>query len=206
MVNLESIDPLKVDFRVPEIYMKQVQVGQSLRSAASTRCPGKTYEGKVSPINPLVDAAGRAIVIRAQVRNQDTSLRPGMFARVRLITKDEQDALVAAGAGDGAAGRRAVRVPRRRRQGRAHEGRDRSAPRRRVEVIRGVAPGETVVTAGQMKIRDGAPVTLAAQSPSAGASGRAAVQSADDGAPPAKPTAVGGRARTPQVLALGRRG
>ena len=45
-------------------------------------------------INPLVDAGGRAIVIRAQVRNADTALRPGMFARVRLITKDERDTLV----------------------------------------------------------------------------------------------------------------
>ena len=43
--------------------------------------PGKTVEGKVFAVNPLVDAAGRAVVIRAMVRNPDTSLRPGMFAR-----------------------------------------------------------------------------------------------------------------------------
>ena len=42
----------------------------------------------------LVDAAGRAIVIRAQVKNQDSALRPGMFARVRLITRTERDALM----------------------------------------------------------------------------------------------------------------
>ncbi len=93
MVNLESIDPLKVDFRVPEIYLKQVQVGQTLQVTLDA-LPGKTYEGKVFAINPLVDAAGRAIVIRAQVSNADTALRPGMFARVRLLTKDELDALV----------------------------------------------------------------------------------------------------------------
>jgi len=56
--------------------------------------PGKTFEGKVFAVNPLIDAAGRSVVIRALVRNQDTSLRPGMFARVRLITRDAQDALV----------------------------------------------------------------------------------------------------------------
>ena len=58
IVNLESIDPLKVDFRVPEIYMRQVQVGQALEVTLDA-LPGKTYEGRVFAINPLVDAAGR---------------------------------------------------------------------------------------------------------------------------------------------------
>ena len=93
MVNLEAIDPLKVDFRVPEIYLSQIRVGQSLQMTLDAM-PGKSYEGKVFAINPLVDAAGRAVVIRAQVRNQDTTLRPGMFARVRLLTHDTQEALV----------------------------------------------------------------------------------------------------------------
>ena len=72
LVNLQAIDPLKVDFRVPETFLKQVQVGQSVEVALDA-LPGKTYEGKVFALNPLVDAAGRAIVIRAQVRNQDTT-------------------------------------------------------------------------------------------------------------------------------------
>src|SRR5512141_2335235 len=93
MVNLESIDPLKVDFRVPEIYLKQVQVGQTLQISLDA-LPGRTYEGKVFAINPLVDAPGRAIVLRAMVHNPDPALRPGVFARVRLITRQEHDALV----------------------------------------------------------------------------------------------------------------
>ena len=64
LVNLESIDPLKVDFRVPEIYLRQVQVGQALEVQLDAM-PGKTFEGKVFAINPLIDAAGRAVVIRA---------------------------------------------------------------------------------------------------------------------------------------------
>src|ERR1700682_2472336 len=58
LVNLEAIDPLKVDFRVPETYLRQVQVGQSLQIALDA-LPGKTYEGKVIAVNPLIDAAGR---------------------------------------------------------------------------------------------------------------------------------------------------
>ena len=161
VVNLESIDPLKVDFRVPEIYMKQVQVGQSLQVQLDA-LPGKTFEGKVFALNPLVDAAGRSIVIRAMVRNQDTSLRPGMFARVRLITKDEQNALVIPEQAivpqgdeqfvfriaDGRANRVKIDVGQRR------DG--------MVQVTRGLDVNDVVVTAGQMKIRAGVPVNVAA--------------------------------------------
>jgi len=59
---------------VPEIYLKQVQVGQSL-AVALDAIPGKTFDGKVFALNPLFDAAGRAIVIRAVVRNTETALR-----------------------------------------------------------------------------------------------------------------------------------
>jgi len=160
MVNLESIDPLKVDFRVPEVYLKQVQVGQTLQVSLDA-LPGRSYEGSVFAINPLVDAAGRAIVIRARVRNADTALRPGMFARVRLLTKDERDALVLP---------EQALVPQGEEQyvfrvvdGKAARTKVETGQRRdgRVEVTKGVAPGETIVTAGQLKLRDGVPVTLA---------------------------------------------
>jgi membrane fusion protein (multidrug efflux system) len=162
VVNLESIDPLKVDFRVPEMYMRQVRVGQSLQVQLDA-LPGKTFEGNVVAVNPLFDAAGRSIVIRAVVRNSDTSLRPGMFARVRLITRDEQNALVIPEQAivpqgdeqyvfriaDGRASRVKIEVGQRR------DG--------KVEVLKGLSANDTVVTAGQLKIRDGVPVTLAAR-------------------------------------------
>ncbi len=159
LVNLESIDPLKVDFRVPEIYMRQVKVGQPLQVQLDA-LPGKTFEGKVFAVNPLIDAAGRSVVIRAMVRNPDTSLRPGMFARVRLITRDAQDALVLPEQAlvpqgdqqfvyrvvDGKAVRVRVDVGQRRDS--------------KVEILTGVAKDDLVVTAGQLKLRDGAPVTV----------------------------------------------
>lgn len=187
MVNLESIDPLKVDFRVPEIYLKQVQVGQKLEVSLDAM-PGRKYEGTVSAINPLVDAAGRAIVIRAQVRNADTLLRPGMFARVKLLTKDERDALVLPEQAlvpqgeeqyvfrvvDGKAARTKVELGQRRDS--------------KVEIVKGISPGETIVTAGQLKLRDGTPVTLATVAKAA------AAPKADNGSPPAKADSGAGRA------------
>ncbi len=191
VVNLESIDPLKVDFRIPEIYLKQVQVGQMLQISLDA-LPGRTYEGKVFAINPLIDAAGRAIVIRAIVHNADTALRPGMFARVRLITREERNALVLPEQAvvpqgedqyvyrvfDGKAVRTSVGVGQRR------DG--------RVEIVKGLVAGDIVVTAGQLKLRDGTRVTVAdVGSATAGTAakadnGRGLPARADPPSPPAK--------------------
>jgi len=188
MVNLESIDPLKVDFRVPENYLQQVQVGQSL-TATLDALPGKSYEGKVFALNPLVDAAGRSIVIRAIVRNPDTLLRPGMFARVSLITREEKNALVIPEQAivpqgeeqfvfrivDGKASRVKVEVGLRRDS--------------KVEIVKGLAQTDMVVTAGQLKLREGMRVTIA---PSAADKAADKAAAAPTPAPaPAQPAAVG---------------
>jgi membrane fusion protein (multidrug efflux system) len=185
VVNLESIDPLKVDFRVPEIYMRQVQVGQSL-AVTLDALPGKTYDGKVFAVNPLVDAAGRAIVIRAIVRNPDTALRPGMFARVRLFTREAKDAMVVPetalfSAGDDQLVYRVVDGKALRTKVDIGQRRDAM-----VEVLQGLGPTDVVVTAGHQKIRDGAQVQVA---------GANADPASRDAAAKAEPT--GGKALAP---------
>ncbi len=185
LVNLESIDPLKVDFRVPETFLRQVQVGQAIEVALDA-LPGKVYDGKVIALNPLVDAAGRAIVIRAQVKNQDAALRPGMFARVKLITRAEREALVLP---------EEALVPQGTDQfvfrivdGKATRVKVETGQRRdgKVEVVRGVDKGDVVVTAGQQRLRDGAPVRVAG----AGA-GADAARNAQAAAPAKVPGADG---------------
>jgi membrane fusion protein (multidrug efflux system) len=154
MVTLQAIDPLKVDFRVPETFLRQVAVGQSVEVALDA-LPGKTYEGKVFAVDPLVDAAGRAIVIRAQVRNQDTTMRPGMFARVTLITREDKQALVLP---------EEALIPQGTDQyvfrvvdSKAERVRVDTGQRRdgKVEILSGLARNDLVVTAGQLKLRDG---------------------------------------------------
>lgn len=159
MVNLEAIDPLKVDFRVPEVFYTQLRPGQSLDVALDAQ-PGRVFPGNVYAVNPLIDAAGRSVVVRATVRNPDTSLRPGMFARVRLITKDVKDALVVPEEAlvpqgedqflfrviDGRAQRIKVEIGQRRDS--------------RAEILKGIAAEDIVITAGQAKIRDGSPVKV----------------------------------------------
>jgi membrane fusion protein, multidrug efflux system len=162
MVNLEAVDPLKVDFRVPEIYLTQLSVGQTLQLTLDAM-PGKTYEGKVFAINPLIDTAGRSVVIRAQVKNQDAALRPGMFTRVRLLTRDVQEALVVPEQAIVPQGEewfvyRVVEGKARRAKVDVGQRRDGKA-----EILKGLQDGDVVVTAGQLKIREGVQVQAAAQ-------------------------------------------
>ena len=160
MVNLEALDPLKVDFRVPELALSQVKDGQLLQIALDA-IPDKVYDGRVYAINPLIDANGRSIVIRAQVPNKDGKLRPGMFARVRLFTSGSKDTMVIPEESlfpvgddkyvykvvDKKATRQKVEIGQRR------EG--------RVEIVNGLTPDDIVVTAGVIKLREGAPVSIA---------------------------------------------
>jgi membrane fusion protein (multidrug efflux system) len=160
MVNLESLDPLKVDFRVPELALSLVGSTQSLQITLDA-LPDKAYDGRVFAINPLIDANGRSIVIRAHVPNKDGKLRPGMFARVRLFTSGSKDTLVVPEEAlfplgddkyvykvvEGKATRQKIDIGQRR------EG--------RVEVVNGLGPDDVVVTAGVIKLREGVPVTVA---------------------------------------------
>lgn len=160
IANLESLDPLKVDFRVPEIFLKQVASGQALQVNLDA-FPNQAFEGKVLAINPLLDANGRSIVIRAVVKNADARLRPGMFARVRLLTSDVQDAMTIPEQALLPQGEEfyVFRVS----EGRATRVKVEIGQRREgvVEILRGVSKDDVIVTAGQLKIRDGAAVKLA---------------------------------------------
>ena len=180
MVTLQAIDPLKVDFRVPETFLTQVAVGQSVEVALDA-LPGRSYEGKVFALDPLVDAAGRAIVIRAQVRNQDTAMRPGMFARVTLITREHKDTLVVP---------EQALMPQGTEQfvfrvvdSRAERVKVTTGQRRdgKVEIVAGLARDDIVVIAGQLKLRDGVLVRAA----NAGANGNPAATKPADRTPAA---------------------
>jgi membrane fusion protein (multidrug efflux system) len=159
IVNLESLDPLKVDFRVPELALSQVRAGQTLQVTLDA-IPDRAFDGHVYAINPLIDAAGRSVVIRAQVPNRDGKLRPGMFARVRVFTSEARDsamvpeeALFPVGDDkyvwkvvDGKAQRQRVEIGQRR------DG--------KVEIVSGLAGSDVVVTEGHLKMRDGVAVNV----------------------------------------------
>lgn len=164
LVNLEDIDPIKVDFRVAERFLAAVRPGQSIAVRVDA-FPDREFTGEVYAIDPKLDAEGRSILIRARIPNQDRLLRPGLFARVTLTVELKPNALTVP---------EQALVPRGGDQfvykvvdGKAAQTKVLTGIRRdgSVEILDGLAADDVVVTAGQLKIRDGAPVKVL---PSAG--------------------------------------
>jgi len=157
IVNLEKTDPIKVDFKVPEVFQSKIRVGQAL-SVDLDALPGKPFTGSVYAVNPQLDTAGRAVVLRAQMVNRGGELKPGMFARVRLTLAATGEALVVPEQSvamqgeeqvmykvvDGRALRTKVVVGQ-RREGKA-------------EIVEGLGANDVIVLAGWQKLRDGAAV------------------------------------------------
>lgn len=157
LVNLEKIDPIKVDFSVAERYLANVRAGAEVRLRVDA-LGDQEFTGKVYAINPQIDPAGRSIALRAEVPNPDGVLRPGLFARVNMETASRdnalvvsEDAIVSQAGGsyvyrviDGKAVLTAVTLGQRRYG--------------KVEILKGLSQDDTVVVAGQIKLRDGAEV------------------------------------------------
>ena len=162
LINLEDIATLKVDFRLPELYLDRVRPGQALELSSDV-LPGEVHSATVEAIDPLVDAQGRAVRLRASLVNPEMRLRPGVFARVRLILAERAEVPVVP---------EAALVPApgntqfvyRVEDGKVERVNVTTGQRRdaMVEVVDGLAPGAVVVTAGQLKLRDGAAVKVAA--------------------------------------------
>lgn len=159
IVNLEKIDVLKIDFRLPELFLAAVGTGQAVDVEVDA-LPGKTYTGEIYAIDPLIDVNGRTLQIRARIANPDLALRPGLFARVVVKGKQERDVVLVP---------ESAIVPRsgetfvfRIDEGVAVETKVKLGERRgaEVEIAQGVEPGARVVTAGQLKLRNGAAVDV----------------------------------------------
>jgi len=93
IVNLEDLRTLHVDFKVPEVWLGRLFVGQGL-AVTTDAFPDGLFEGQVSAIDPRVEAVNRTVAVRAAVPNPKGTLRPGLFATVRLTLGREAQALL----------------------------------------------------------------------------------------------------------------
>ena len=198
IVNIEDIDAIFVDFRLPERFQGKVRRGQSAMVDLDA-LPGERFVAHVQAIDPMLDANGRSVSVRACIDNRRLLLRPGMFARVTAVFGEREnakvvpeEAIVPQGGRvsvyrliDGA--QKDEKIARRvdvkvgiRRPG-------------KVEIVEGVEAGDLIVTAGQQRLqRDGMVVRLidtarAADTP-AGQSGAAPIVAG--AAPSAAPAPV----------------
>jgi len=169
LVNLEDTSKLTVDFRLPERYQNRIAPGQTVQVQLDA-LPGQRYQARVLAVDPLLDANGRSIAVRAEMPaapGQD--LRPGMFARVLIVFSVDDKALVVpeealVPQGD----RQYVYVIDEQGQGDASKRTSRrvevSLGVRRgadVQITQGLKAGDTVVVAGQQRLqRDGTVVRV----------------------------------------------
>jgi len=159
IVNLEKIDTLKIDFRLPEVFLSEIGNGQQVAIMVDA-LPGRTFTGTIYAIDPHIDVNGRALAIRARLENPELVLRPGLFARIRVKGRITRNVLVVP---------EAAIVPRGNdkivfliKDGRAVETEVTLGGRHDglVEVLSGLAADALVVTAGQQKLKDGSPVEV----------------------------------------------
>jgi membrane fusion protein (multidrug efflux system) len=157
VVNLEKIDVLKLDFKIPEIFLADVQVGQTVDVTVDA-LPKRTFAARIYAIDPLIDVNGRALQIRARLDNPEGVLRPGLFARVVVRGRTEREVVLVP---------ESAVVPRagetyifRVEDGKAVESKVDLGTRRAgmVEITNGIMGGATVVVAGHQRLKNGAPV------------------------------------------------
>jgi membrane fusion protein (multidrug efflux system) len=166
VVTLQALDPILIDFYVPQQTLKHLKIGQSA-SAVLDAYPGVRFAGTIEAINSRVDAASRNIQVRASFRNADRRLVPGMFANVVIDSGDAtsevtlpETAITYNPYGDtvyvvkhGAGGSAPDTVEQRFVKLGATRG-------DQVAIASGVEEGDIVVSAGQMKLRNGVPIVV----------------------------------------------
>lgn len=163
IVRLESLDRLYADFKLPQQALPRVDVGQSVRIAVDA-WPGESFDGVISAIEPAVDAATRNVSLRAELINSEGRLRPGMFTEIQVAMPERRDVVLVP--------QTAISFSPFGNSVYVVEGADQNAVARNVyvnvgqtrgdlvEVVAGLAAGQQVVTSGQMKLRDGAPINV----------------------------------------------
>lgn len=85
VLSLVVMDPLDIQFKVPEKYIPFLSLGQTVQIQVDAY-PDRQFPGEIVFLSPQVDLESRAIVVKAQVANPERLLKPGMFARVLLVT------------------------------------------------------------------------------------------------------------------------
>ncbi len=168
IASLQSVSPIYAEFSLPQQALAELKGGQRVHIHTDA-FPGAQWDGAITTINPEVEVATRNVRVRATFPNPDGRLRPGMFANVEIVSSEQRQVLVMpvtaalyAPYGDSVfvleekreAGKPPATVARQRfvRLG------DRRGDF--VEVLSGLAAGETVVSAGAFKLRNGAAVAV----------------------------------------------
>jgi len=156
MLKIVDISKMKLDFKIPEIYLPQVKSGQKLEIKLAS-FPTHHLIGEVVAISPQISEQGRNILVRASLPNPNNMLRPGLFAKVQLLIKEDlritvpEEAIIPQG------GMFMVYLYK-----------DEKVTPAPIKIIKrfqgqvaltGINVDDVVITAGQLKLQPGSPIT-----------------------------------------------
>ena len=169
IVSLHSLDPVYVDFSLPEQQLAQIERAMAVR-VTTDATPGRVFTGRVTALNPEIDASTRNLKVQATVANGGGELRPGMFARVLLVLPDSKPFLVIpatavrhAPYGDSVfviAEPHDAKTGGSRKEARLTTVRLGGTRGDFVAVTQGLEAGQTVVSSGVFKLRNGSPIVV----------------------------------------------
>lgn len=158
IASLQEVDPIKIDFSVPERYISRVTVGDKINF--TVQGVDSTFTGEVYAIEPRINTDTRTLQIRAISENSGQLLYPGAFANITLILDEIDDALMVPTISiipalnsqkvfvvrDGVVAEQIIRTGIRNSE--------------KVQVVEGIQPGDVVLTTGLLQVRPGMEVNI----------------------------------------------
>jgi multidrug efflux system membrane fusion protein len=168
IVSLTDLSALYANFTVTEKDSAQLKVGQTVRIAVDAY-PGRTFQGKITTIEPQIATETRNIRVQATIQNPDKILKPGMFATTTIVLPDKPPVItVPETAVDYTLYGDSVYLLSEKKE---EDGKTRLTVTRtfvqtgnriegRAEILKGVKDGDRVVAVGQLKLQSGAAVTI----------------------------------------------
>lgn len=186
LVTLQTLDPIYVDFALPQQQLNGLAVGQTVKLAVDA-FPGQTFSGKINAINPKVDPSTRNAQVEATIANPKRDLLPGMFAEVRIDVGGVQERLTVPQAAitynpygstvfvvakaKSAQAKAGEPQPKSGQAGAEPGGGEQlvanqvfveTGPTRgdQISIVKGLEAGQQVVTSGQIKLKNGTPVVI----------------------------------------------
>ena len=168
IVSLQTLDPIYVDFSVPQKELSRLEPGLEVQVAVDA-APEETFIGKITALNPDVDLATRSVRVRAKVANPDEVLRAGMFAKATVIMPEKKTVLpvIATAIAYATFGNSVFVIDEQT----SESGETEKVLRQQfvrlgqargdfIDVVEGLKPGESVVTSGVFKLRSGMKVII----------------------------------------------
>jgi membrane fusion protein (multidrug efflux system) len=169
IVPLQSLDPVFVDFAMPQQQLARLSPGLEVR-VTTDATPGRVFTGKLTAINSMVDVVTRNVTLQATLENSDHALRPGIFTKVEVVLPEKQRAIVIPGTAVSYApyGDSVYLIEKKKDP---KTGKESQTIRQQfvrigetrgdfVSVTTGLKVGETVVGTGVFKLRNGMAVTI----------------------------------------------